>query len=280
MYGILASVADNSDSRHRGREGRRRKAPDSPPPPLEALDRLAWSTRSSAHGAEGGDRRFAEVLLAAAHLQEVLPDAVLVGGSAAAYHVEHRVSFDDDHVLADLRERFDDILEALEATDGWMTARSQAPVMILGSLDGVDTGVRQLIRRTPLEVTDVDIDGHRLRVPTLEETLRVKMWLTLRRNATRDYLDFAALADRLGLGSAATQVLALDQFYADQRGPGGDRVSAQVMRQLAEPAPYDLDRVDLREYRRLAPRWQSWTAVAETCQAVAQEALGQLGGES
>ena len=69
-----------------------------------------------------------------------MPDAVLVGGSAAAYHAGHRVSLDDDHVVADLRSRFDDILAALEETDGWVTARVQRPVLILGRLDGVENG--------------------------------------------------------------------------------------------------------------------------------------------
>lgn len=48
---------------------------------------------------------------------------MLVGGSAAAHHAGHRVSLDDDHVLADLRERFEEVLGALEQTDGWVTAR-------------------------------------------------------------------------------------------------------------------------------------------------------------
>jgi hypothetical protein len=59
------------------------------------------------------------VLEAAARLQELVPDAVLIGGSAAAHHAGHRVSFDDDHVVADLQQRFDRILQDLEETDGW-----------------------------------------------------------------------------------------------------------------------------------------------------------------
>ena len=39
------------------------------------------------------------VLESAARLQEVVPDAVLVGGSAAALWASHRTSFDHDHVL-------------------------------------------------------------------------------------------------------------------------------------------------------------------------------------
>ncbi len=46
-------------------------------------------------------RRF---LASAARLQEAVPDAVLVGESAAALHAGHRDSFDHDHVLPDLVE--------------------------------------------------------------------------------------------------------------------------------------------------------------------------------
>jgi len=210
-----------------------------------------------------------EVLLAAARLQELVPDAVLVGGAAAALRASHRVSFDDDHVLADLRERFDDVLAALEETDGWITARVRRPVLILGSLDGVETGIRQLIRRRPLEVEKVAVGRRRLRVPTLEEITRIKAWLVLRRNATRDYLDVVGLADRLGHDAAVTVALDLDAYYEDQRGPGGRRVTTQLAKQLAEPRPYDLSDVDLAHYRRLEHRWRDWTAVADACRRLA-----------
>src|SRR3990170_7805987 len=150
------------------------------------------------------------VLAAAARLQQLLPDAVLVGGSAASTHAGHRISFDDDHVLTDLRERFDDVLSHLEEQDGWVTARVNRPVLILGSLDGIETGIRQLVRRRPLEVEEVETPVGTLRVPTLDEMLRIKAWLILRRNATRDYLDFAALADRLRETEAVGLALGLD----------------------------------------------------------------------
>jgi hypothetical protein len=181
----------------------------------------------------------------------------------------HRVSFDDDHVLGDLRERFDDVLGALEETDGWITARVRRPVLILGSLDGVETGVRQLIRRRPLEVEKVAVGRRRLRVPTLEEITRIKAWLVLRRNATRDYLDVVGLADRLGYDDAVSVVFDLDAYYEDQRGPGGRRVATQLAKQLAEPRPYDLSEVDLAHYRRLEHRWRDWTAVADACRRLA-----------
>ncbi len=217
-----------------------------------------------------------DVLEAAARLQELLPDAVLVGGTAAALHAHHRESLDDDHVVEDLKNRFDDVLGVLEETDGWVTARVQRPVLILGRLDGVETGIRNLIRRRPLEVEEIDIGNRSLRVPTLEEITRIKAWLCLIRNATRDYLDFAALADRLGTDHAAAVALDIDNYYEDQQGAGGRRIATQVARQLAAPRPDDLSEIDLGAYRRLEPRWQAWEAVADICRMVAVRMLDRL----
>ena len=216
------------------------------------------------------------VLEAAARLQQLVPDAVLVGGTAAALHVGHRESLDDDHVVSDLATRFDDILGVLESTDGWVTARVKRPVLILGSLDGVETGVRNLIRSRPLEVEEHIVGGHPVRVPTLAEMARIKAWLCLLRNATRDYLDFAALADAMGWAAAADVVLGMDDYYEDQVGPGGRRVAAQVAKQLAEPRPFDLSEIDLRSYRRLGARWHDWGAVQDVCRGVAVRVLDRV----
>ncbi len=220
------------------------------------------------------------VLRAAARLQAVVPDAVLVGGTAAAYRAQHRESHDDDHVVTNLRQRFDAVLAALEETEGWVTARVKRPVLILGRLDGVETGIRNLIRARPLEVEEVSIDGKPLRVPTLAEITRIKAWLCLMRNATRDYLDFVALADRMGEAEAAEVVATMDAYYTDQQGMGGRRVAAQVARQLAEPLPGDLSEVDLATYRRLGRRWRDWGAVADACRAIAARVLDRLAGEA
>ena len=45
-----------------------------------------------------------DVFVAAARLQELVPDAVLVGGSAAAHHAGHRISLDDGHIVQNLRD--------------------------------------------------------------------------------------------------------------------------------------------------------------------------------
>jgi hypothetical protein len=221
---------------------------------------------------ETSEPAWEDVLNSAQRLQQLVPDAVLVGRIVAASHAGHRVSFDHDHVLTGLRERFDDVLEALEATDGWVTARTNRPVLILGSLDGIETGIRQLIRRRPLEVEQLRTTRGAIRIPTLPEVARIKAWLVLRRNATRDYLDLVALSEQLG--EDATGVLIhLDDYYEDQRGPGGQRVASQLAKQLAEPAPYDRDDVDLHHYRRLEQRWRDWEQVATACRDLSTSML-------
>lgn len=218
------------------------------------------------------------VLESAARLQGLVPDAVLVGGSAAALHAGHRDSYDHDHVVADLAERFDAVLEAVESEDGWVTNRVVPGKVILGELGGIETGIRQLIRRTPLEVAGVTLpSGHVLIAPTWAETLRVKAFLVVRRNQTRDYLDVAALTERFGTARSAAALADIDSFYADQHGTG-DGVASQLVRQLADPRPKDSSTTEyLGQYKNLAARWQDWAAVVATCRELAAAMLTEGG---
>lgn len=208
------------------------------------------------------------VLAAAAHLQRIFPDAVLVGGTAAALHARHRFSRDADHVLEDLKRRFDSALKDLEAVSGWKTARVQRPVQILGSLDGIETGVRQLIREAPLETERIDTPYGPIRVPTLPEMLRIKAILILRRNATRDYIDFAALYRRMRKEDLGAAMRPFDALYPQ---PSGESALQQLQAQLANPLPYDLDEIDLSEYKHLAPEWQDWRRVRQACMEAAKD---------
>lgn len=218
---------------------------------------------------------FLEVLDAAAMLQEVLPEAVLVGGTASAIHAEHRLSHDADHVLQDLRGHFDEILGRLESIAGWKTARIQRPVQILGSLDGIETGIRQLIRAAPLETTTIPFREHQtITLPTQEEMLRIKGVLILKRNATRDYLDFAAVARHMGDGRTCNALAAFDALYPQA---SGQSALQQLQVQLSHPMPYDLESDDLGEYRNITAEWQSWENVKKACEHVAVLSFGHVG---
>ena len=154
------------------------------------------------------------LLLSAARLQRAVPGAVLVGGTAVALLANHRYSTDADHVVADLKERYDQVRGHLENLEGWSTARaSRPPVLILGSLDGQAAGVRQLRRPVPLETQVIDYTGHSLRIPTRHELLRIKAFLVLERNYDRDYVDFLALAGPLPDGIFEAALSPLEQLY-------------------------------------------------------------------
>jgi hypothetical protein len=214
-----------------------------------------------------------DVLSSAARLQGILPHAVLVGGTAAAWYARHRLSRDADHVLPDLKTRFDEILAEMESVAGWKTARLTRPVQILGSLDGIETGIRQLIRQRPLETATIEFQGHKLTVPTEGEILRIKGALILKRNATRDYLDFVALAAHLGEQKTAEALKDFDALYPQ---PNDESALQQLQIQLANPLPYDLEQTQLSQYNRLDPRWHDWATVKVASAHIATSAFDRI----
>jgi hypothetical protein len=212
----------------------------------------------------------------AAHLQRLVPGAVLVGGTAAILYADHRESRDHDHVLADLEDRFEMVLEAVEKDEGWATNRVTPGKVILGNLDGIEAGVRQMIRKAPLEATTVGVpSGAEVTVPTLDETLRIKAFLIVRRNQTRDYLDAAALTAALGVDQAAEVLSRIGDYYGDQ-ADDGEGVASQLVRQLADPKPADPSVIDqLHSYRRLRQEWKDWASVTAVLGEVAAQMVAE-----
>ena len=220
------------------------------------------------------------VLTSAARLQEVVPDAVLVGGSAAALHAGHRDSFDHDHVLADLVDRYEAVLEAVEATEGWATSvrASKPPFTIMGSLWGVEAGLRQMRRTRPLETCEVDVgEDAKVVAPTAAEALRVKAYLVVQRNVVRDYLDVVALAEHLGVDAAVATLSEIDSYYMDRSEETGSVLTALVIA-LADPNPRDTEVIDeLPRYKGLAERYHRWDDVVVICRTLALGLSGAVG---
>lgn len=204
---------------------------------------------------------------------------MLVGGAAAAFWAGHRDSFDHDHVLSDLSERYLEVLEAVEATDGWVTSvrASSPPLTILGRLGGVEAGLRQLRRTRPLEVEQVRLDADNVvTVPTPAEILRVKAYLVVLRNQVRDYLDVVALAQRYGNPAAVEVLSGIDDYYVDRSGEP-DSVLTSLVQRLSDPNPRDtVVTSQLPAYRRLDPRWHDWSAVVQACQELADGLLAAV----
>lgn len=219
-------------------------------------------------------QRLQRVLESAARLQQVVPDAVLVGGSAAALHAGHRESFDHDHVLVDLDQRYTQVLDGVEASDGWATSvrASRPPMTIMGSLDGIQAGLRNLRRTRPLETVRIEVSpGAIVTAPTADEALRVKAYLVVQRNAVRDYLDVVALAEYIGAEHAGEILRHIDDYYDDRSQQAGS-VRTSLALALAAPKPVDVDVIaELPRYRGLDPRWHDWAAVVAACRDLALE---------
>ncbi|MHC4925113.1 MAG: hypothetical protein ACYTG4_13740 [Planctomycetota bacterium] len=135
--------------------------------------------------------------------------------------------------------------------------------VLIGSLDGILTGIRQLRRHRPLETEE--IAG--LRVPTLAEMARIKAWLLAVRLTTRDYLDTVVLFERLGEEGVRKALGPLDEIYAQ---PNGASVLAEVVERLGAAQPVDGAEIHLASYRGLKPPWNDWEQLVRRGRSWAQ----------
>ncbi|MBF0555056.1 MAG: hypothetical protein HQK96_10960 [Nitrospirae bacterium] len=67
----------------------------------------------------------------------------------------------------------------------------------------------------------------------------------------------AALTMHMGLEAAALALLSMDELYPQKSGRAWV-VRTQLIMQLAAPPPYDLDKVDLTQYKGVHPPFDQW----------------------
>lgn len=218
------------------------------------------------------DPEFKSVLQSAALLQQHFPDAVLVGGSAAAYWARHRLSTDHDHTIPNLASIYDDAIATLNRDPSWSPARYREGQLILGSYHGVEAGLRQLRRQVPLETTTVRVGPHLLRIPTARECLRIKGFLLVQRNSVRDYVDTVALVDYLGAEEGAATLSKIGDFYpSDMTRQPGVSVLGQLVGRLAVAEPSDIHAIEqLREYKSLDRAYRDWAEVSSRAKNIAE----------
>ena len=100
----------------------------------------------------------------------------------------------------------------------------------------------------------------------LAALLRIKAVLILKRNATRDYLDFVALATIVGDSGVALALERFDELYPQ---PNGASPLQQLASQLANPLPFDFDDTNRAEYKNLVKEYQDWNRIKELCAHIA-----------
>ncbi|MCV7445398.1 MMPL family transporter [Mycobacterium paraense] len=112
------------------------------------------------------------------------------------------------------------------------------------AIDALETGVEdceppRYERRSPVETTNVQLPtGDRLLVPTGAEALRLKGYLIMCRNSSRDYADFADMVDTVEPETAAVVLAGMDSYYCCQT-PRREWMATQLVRRLADPHPSD-----------------------------------------
>lgn len=208
------------------------------------------------------------IIRAGARANREVPNAVAVGGTVCAMYARHRLSRDIDFAVGDLREHFDEVREHLRTLDGWTESSARPPVLILGSLDGVEIGFRQLRRAVPLETVTVETGTGPMLVPTLDELLRIKAFLAYDRNVLRDFVDFAELSVLLPDAAVVGALADLDAKFSTEKQPS---VIVGVLKTLLHPEPADQDGEAFGTFRWLEPRLKSWSAVEARCRDIGEQ---------
>jgi hypothetical protein len=152
--------------------------------------------------------------------------------------------------------------------------RAVHPVVMWGgrlsvALDALETeadGDRPPVERSsPMETTNVQLPtGDRLQIPTGAETLRLKSYLVMCRNTTRDFAEFAELVDSMETHTAAVVLASMDRYYCGDHSRK-QWVATQLVRRLADPQPSDE-----HDTRMSGPEAEAdWAKVRERCLSVA-----------
>jgi heme transporter len=243
---------------------------EKPLPTVDLGDVVMIPDDISAPAVPGADLRI--VLKSAARLKNLVPDAITVadplafigcgrngelrgrvkGGDDAATHrlaVAGTAAGTNGHSVA--RK----VVGGLSHRNGAgraapRTARPVHPVTLWRgrlsvALDALETEAETeeptFERRSPVETTHVQLPtGDRLQIPTGAETLRLKGYLIMSRNSSRDYAEFAELVDTMEAETAAVVLAGMDRYYCSQ-SPRRQWIATQLVRRLADPHPSDLD---------------------------------------
>jgi RND superfamily putative drug exporter len=128
-----------------------------------------------------------------------------------------------------------------------------------------DTERPPVERNSPMETTNVQLPtGDRLQIPTGAETLRMKSYLLMCRNSTKDFAEFADLVDSMETQTAAVVLAGMDRYYCGE--PSRKQwVATQLVRRLADPHPSDEFDIPMSGPEAEA----DWAKVRERCLSVA-----------
>jgi heme transporter len=177
--------------------------------------------------------------------------------------IPHQVNIDDDDAATATRPLDSDDQSPTKKLVGGLASRNGIARVIAGdrpvhpvtlwrgrlsvAIDALETDATNAgavdrppyERRSPVETTNVQLPtGDRLLVPTGAEALRLKGYLIMCRNSSRDYADFADMVDNVEPETAAVVLAGMDRYYCCQT-PRREWMATQLVRRLADPHPSD-----------------------------------------
>ena len=115
-------------------------------------------------------------------------------------------------------------------------------------------------------------------IPTLEERLRVKAFITYERSYTRDFVDFAELSCLLEPQQVMETLSTLDEKFQWEKQPS---MILEITKALLRPAPHDRETHGFETLRLLHPKLKTWDEVAAQCHEIGRRlSIRIVGGNS
>ena len=228
---------------------------EKPLPKVEVTDLVIIPDDISALGPSGSDLRM--MVRTAARMKHLAPQTIIVtdplafsgcskpSALLAARRPGGPKRCPGVHPVTMWRGRLSVAVDALEAE----ADAQRAPMERLG----------------PVETTNVQLPtGDRLQIPTGAETLRLKSYLVMCRNSTKDFEEFAYLVESMETETAALVLSGMDRYYCGQN-PKSRWVATQLVRRLADPQPSDEHEFAMSDPDAAA----EWEKVRQRCLSVA-----------
>ena len=228
---------------------------EKPLPKVEVTDLVIIPDDISALGPTGSDLRM--MVRSAARMKSLAPQTILVADPLAFSGCRQASTR-----LAAQRPGRTKPCQGVHPVTMWRGRLSVAVDALETESDSERAPVQ---RRGPVETTNVQLPtGDRLQIPTGAETLRLKSYLIMCRNSTRDYAEFADLVESMETQTAAQVLSGMDRYYCGQR-PRNRWVATQLVRQLADPQPSDEHEFKMSGTEAA----EDWAKVRQRCLSVA-----------
>jgi RND superfamily putative drug exporter len=236
---------------------------EKPIPKVDLPDLVIIPDDISSLGPSGADLRI--VVKSAARLKNLAPDSITVADPLALGICQEAASLSGRAYRNGISNGSTKTAPATLRVHPVTMWRGRLSVALDALAIEADAERAPVERQSPMETTNVQLPtGDRLQIPTGAETLRLKSYLVMCRNTTKDFAEFAELVDSMETHTAAVVLASMDRYYCGDRSRK-QWVATQLVRRLADPQPSD----EHDTYMSGPEAEADWAKVRERCLSVA-----------